>query len=103
MSTTLHTVNKSPFERNAFASCLAHLMPGDAILAIEDGVVGLRKSTAFADSLSSAAKDHKVYVLGPDLGARGMSADDLIDGVSIVDYDGFVDLVAEHQRTQAWL
>ena len=40
---TLHTVNKSPFERSAFISALNHLKPGDAVLMIEDGVVGARK------------------------------------------------------------
>ena len=100
---TLHTINKSPFERSAFASCLRHLQPGDAVLAIEDGVVGLRKASSFAASLAEAAKDHALYVLGPDLAARGLSADDLVDGVTVVDYGGFVDLAVEHQRTQAWL
>jgi len=100
---TLHTVNKSPFERSAFSSCLQHMQPGDAVLAIEDGVVGLRKATAFAGAVSAAMGDHKVYVLGPDLNARGMSSDDLVEGVEVVDYGDFVDLVEKHDRTQAWL
>ena len=44
----------------------------------------------------------KVYALQPDLDARGM-AGKLIDGVSAVDYGGFVDLVAEHNTCQSWL
>lgn len=100
---TLHTVNKSPFERTTFASCLKHLQPGDAVLAIEDGVVGVRKATAFSGDVVEAAKTNTVYVLGPDLQARGMTADDLADGIEVVDYGGFVDLVEKHDRTQAWL
>jgi tRNA 2-thiouridine synthesizing protein B len=38
----------------------------------------------------------------PDLQARGV-ADRLIDGVSAVDYEGFVDLVVEHKNSQSWL
>lgn len=100
---TLHTVNKSPFERSAFVSALNHLRPGDALLMMEDGVVGARKGSAFAGLLENAAKSCSVYVLGPDLAARGMGETDMIAGAKLVDYGGFVDLVATHDRTQAWL
>jgi len=100
---TLHTVTKSPFERSAFISALNHLMAGDALLMIEDGVVGARKASAFAALLESAAKSCSIYVLGPDLAARGMGENDVIAGAKLVDYGGFVDLVTSHNRTQAWL
>lgn len=100
---TLHTINKSPFERSAFISALNHLKPGDAVLMIEDGVVGARKASTFADLLAKAAETCSVYVLGPDLAARGMGETDVIQGARLVDYGGFVDLVAAHDRTQAWL
>ena len=100
---TLHTVNKSPFERGSLASCIEHLQPGDAVLIIEDGVVGARKGSAKAGLLESAAKSGAVFVLGPDLAARGMKEQDLIEGVKIVDYAGFVDLAATHTRALSWL
>ncbi len=100
---TLHTVNKSPFERSAFISALNHLKPGDAVLMIEDGVVGARKGSAFAGPLENAAKSCSVFVLGPDLAARGIRENDVIQGAKLVDYGGFVDLVTTHHRTQAWL
>jgi tRNA 2-thiouridine synthesizing protein B len=34
--------------------------------------------------------------------ARGMAAR-LVDGVTPIDYAGFVDLVAEHSNNQSWL
>ena len=100
---TLHTVNKSPFERSSFISCLNHVKAGDAVLMIEDAVVAARKGSAFAEIVEKAGKDCTLYVLGPDLAARGMGEGDLIAGVKLVDYGGFVDLVAEHDRTNAWL
>lgn len=100
---TLHTVNKSPFERSAFSSALNHLKPGDAVLMIEDGVVGARKGSAFAGHLENAAKNCSIYILGPDLAARGMGINDMIQGAKLVDYGGFVELVTSHDRTQAWL
>jgi tRNA 2-thiouridine synthesizing protein B len=100
---TLHTVNKSPFERNALESCVGHLTPGDAVLMIEDAVAGARKGTLAAAMVQAALSSGRVYALAPDLAARGIKPEHLIDGVQTVDYGGFVDLVAGHARTVAWL
>jgi tRNA 2-thiouridine synthesizing protein B len=98
----LHTVNKSPSERNTFDSCLTHIKKGSAILLIEDGVYAAAKGTASAKRLEEAMKTVPVYALQPDLEARGMSGR-VLDGVKLVDYGGFVDLVAEHPTVQSWL
>jgi len=98
----LHTINKSPTERNAFDSCLAHIKKGGAILLIEDGIYAAVKGTAAAKQLEAAMKTIPVYALQPDIEARGM-AGRVLDGVKLVDYGGFVDLVAEHPSVQAWL
>ncbi|KAA5602421.1 sulfurtransferase complex subunit TusB [Blastochloris sulfoviridis] len=100
---TLHTVNKSPFERSAMASCLNHVTDGDSVLMIEDAVVGARKGTALADDLRDRQRTCALYVLGPDLVARGLKPDDLIEGITVVDYAGFVDLAARNMRVCAWL
>jgi tRNA 2-thiouridine synthesizing protein B len=99
----LHTVNKSPFERNALESCLDHAQAGSAVLMFEDGVYGAVSGSRVADKVAQAAKDCKLYVLGPDLAARGIAEDKLIDGIAVVDYSGFVDLAAENTSVQAWL
>lgn len=99
----LHTVNKSPFERNSLETCINHALPKSAVLMIEDGVYGAVKGTTVADKVTTAGGEVSFYVLGPDLAARGMSKDKLIDDVKIIDYAGFVDLVTEFDRVQAWL
>jgi tRNA 2-thiouridine synthesizing protein B len=97
----LHIVNKSPLER---PSLDAVLQTGDAgaILLIEDGVYGATKGSAGEAKLKSALGKFKVYALAPDLEARGI-ADRLMDGVTAVDYGGFVDLVCENKTCQSWL
>ncbi len=100
---TLHTVNKSPFDRPSLASCLAHCLPGDAVILIEDGVVAARKGSAAAQAVETSLAQCKVYVLGPDAAARGVAGDTLVAGVGSVDYAGFVELAATHDRTQSWL
>ena len=101
---TLHTVNQSPFERGSLASALAHALPGDAVLLIEDAVVAARASAQkTAGLLTSAMPACALYVLGPDLAARGIPETDVVQGLTVVDYPGFVDLVTDHDKTQAWL
>lgn len=99
----LHTVNKSPFERANLTSCLAHAQPGDALLLIEDGVYAAVQGTDYATRMAEAAKVLKVSVLGSDLKARGHGEGNVIPGISIVDYAGFVDLAAEASSVNAWL
>jgi tRNA 2-thiouridine synthesizing protein B len=103
MSTMLHLINKSPFERTALASCLRLAQPGGSILLIEDGVYAALKDGAHAGAIADRAGDFSFYVLGPDVAARGLGDKPLIDGFEVVDYEGFVDLVAEHDATQSWL
>ena len=98
----LHTVNKSPTERNALESCLKHLQKGAAVILIEDGVYGAIKNSASTKMVELALKNFPIYALYPDIEARGMQ-DRVIDGIKLVDYSGFVDLVVEHTNVQAWL
>jgi tRNA 2-thiouridine synthesizing protein B len=98
----LHTVNKSPFEKTSTGSALDHAAEGSAVLFYEDGVYAATKGTSVAGSVS-AANGVKVYVLGPDLKARGVGEDRLIDGIQVVDYAGFVDLAAEYDKVVAWV
>lgn len=98
----LHTVNKSPFERNTLKTCLAHTKPGSAVLLIEDGVYAALDNTSFSPLVQQALSQIAVYALGPDLEARGV-AKKVIAGIKVIDYAEFVDLVAEHPNTQAWL
>lgn len=99
----LHIVNKSPFERSTLDSCLSTSLEGSSILLIEDAAVAAVNGTAISDKISAALSGKSVYVLGPDLNARGFQDSDVISGVKTVDYGGFVDLVAENKNVQSWL
>ncbi|KAA6185966.1 sulfurtransferase complex subunit TusB [Thiohalocapsa marina] len=100
---TLHTVNKSPFEKNSLDACLNYVTGGASVLLLEDGVYAALKGTAIEQRVTEALDSAKVYVLGPDLKARGFTDERVIEGISVVDYAGFVDLAAESDKVQAWL
>jgi len=99
----LHIVNKSPFERNALDSCLRLAADGSSVLLIEDGVYAALAKASQADKISGQMGNLSFHVLGPDLAARGLNDMTLIDGIEVVDYEGFVDLVADKDATQSWL
>ena len=98
----LHIVNKSPLERSTLDSCLAAAQPGAAVLLIEDGVYAATRGNAAESKLKAASAHLEIYVLAPDLEARGM-AQALAEGIKTVDYAGFVELVVQHKNCQSWL
>jgi tRNA 2-thiouridine synthesizing protein B len=92
--TTLHLVARSPARSDALEACLRSMAPGDALLLIEDGVYG-----ALPDQ--SGPDEGACHVLEEDVRARGLEGR-LRSGVTLVDYAGFVELVAAHERTLSW-
>lgn len=98
----LHIVNKSPLERSTLNSCLAVAQKGAAVLLIEDGVYAATRGNAAQGKLRDALSRLEIYVLAPDLEARGM-AQALLEGVKPIDYAGFVELVTQHRNCQSWL
>jgi tRNA 2-thiouridine synthesizing protein B len=99
----LHIVNKSPYERNSLDTCLRLAKANSAILLIEDGIYAVQRNSAGADKIQQALDNHPVYALQPDLQARGINPDNMVDGISLVDYDGFVKLTTEYDNLQSWL
>ena len=98
----LHIVNRSHAQTTSLQSCLRLAQEGSAVLLIEDAVYAATAAAAQASGIAAALARHKVYVLQPDAAARAV-AGRLIDGVTAIDYAGFVDLVAEHPNNQSWL
>ena len=97
----LHIVNKSPYQNHTLASCLRCVKSGHALLLIEDGVYGAVQGSSHAEALQ-AAPGLKVYALKPDVDARGMG-ERVASHITLVDYAGFVGLVAEHPASNSWL
>ena len=97
----LHIVNKSPLVNSSLETCLS-VAQGGEILLIEDAVYAATTGSTFEPRLRDALSNFKVYVLQPDLDARGMG-DRLLAGVTAVDYSVFVDLTITNNSCQSWL
>ena len=96
----LYTVNKSPFSTNSLDSVLRIAPPDAPILLYEDGVYAAMYGTQSASRVEAAMADHTIYALEADLEARGIS--EVIDGIHVISYDGFVELVEQHD-VAPWL
>ncbi|MBT3548367.1 MAG: sulfurtransferase complex subunit TusB [Gammaproteobacteria bacterium] len=99
----LHTVNKSPFEKNSLDTCLRLIDDSSSVLLIEDAVYGALENTSISDKIKKAQQATKFYVLGPDLKARGLDKSSLISNIEVIDYKGFVTLTVENDKIQNWL
>ena len=96
----LYTVNKSPLGTNSLRSVL-RIAPADApILLYEDGVYAAAPGSICSEITTAAMSNHPVYALDADLEARGIGG--VIEGVQVIGYDGFVELVEQHDVTP-WL
>ncbi len=96
----LHTVNKSPFTNNTLDECVRFAVKGAPIMLIEDGVYAAKAGTSYEAKLKEIMNDHEVYAISADINARGIGQ--VTEGVKVVDYEGFVELVEEH-KVQTWV
>lgn len=96
----LYMVNKSPLMFGNLKSVLGIAPAGEPILLYEDGVYAAVKGAASQDLVRQALEQRPVYAVRADLEARGLTA--LVDGIQVVDYDGFVQLVEQH-HVVPWL
>ena len=90
----LFTVNNSTLTTNDLNSLLLISPSGSPILLYEDGVYSAAAGTRHADNVKTALQSHPIYALEADLSARGIK--NLIEGIQVINYDGFVELVEQH-------
>lgn len=90
----LYTINNSSLTSNSLDSLLRIAPSGSPILFYEDGVYNAVEGARDAQKVKGALKNHKLFALDADIEARGIKR--LIQGVKVISYDGFVELVEEN-------
>lgn len=94
---TLHIFNKLP----SIEPATAWLTLDSSILLIEDAVLASLKPTIKKLKLDPWVNNKRLLVLENDALARGMRKEQLTH-VQLIDYAGFVDLVAKHSKSVSW-
>lgn len=98
----LHTVNKSPAESNKLENCLQFVQPGHAVLLLENAVYAALKDSEMAAQLLDLSPEINVYVLIPDLAARGLQDKAINPEIKQIGYPDFVRLATENEIVQSW-
>ncbi|MCJ7694509.1 MAG: sulfurtransferase complex subunit TusB [Anaerolineaceae bacterium] len=91
----LFTVNKPSLTSNSLDSALRIAPQGTPFLLYEDGVFIAKTGAKDSWKIENTIKDHPFYALDVDLEARGIV--DLIEGIEIISYDGFIELIETHE------
>ena len=98
----LHLVTRSPFSSTALEDALRCAGQGDGILLMHDAVLAAPTAVALPQHLAARFATRRLFVLAPDLAARGMASMKLRTGVQAVDDAGFVELACNHHASLTW-
>jgi tRNA 2-thiouridine synthesizing protein B len=98
----LHLVNRSPGASLALSLCLERAGTGDAVLLLEGGVYAAVQGSEWNPRLAEAMQQVTIHALAPDLAARGIATEEILAGVVLVDYEGFVGLSMLHKPIMSW-
>ncbi len=96
----LHLVFQSPAQTDDFHQCFERTGEKDAVLLLAGAVIGAKKTGTAARVLKTSPA--KIYVLKEDLVARGISADEVVDGATLITFDEFVALTVTYSRILSW-
>lgn len=93
----LHLVSRSPFTSSCLQDCLRLAADEDSLLLIGDGVYAALNDARPLQSHRFAA----IYALADDVASRGLGTS-LPQAIEVIDYDRFVSLCCEADRTLSW-
>jgi len=96
----LYMINKSPLSASNLSSVLRIAPQGAPILLYEDGVYAAIPGARSEALVREALAHHPLYALDADLEARGIGQ--VIEGIQVISYEGFVELVEQH-NVVPWL
>ena len=99
---TLHIINTSSTSSSSLQSCLRGIQKDSAVILIEDAVIIAKEEGQSDQQIKNTLQKLNWFVLEPDLKARGIKTEDIIEGIKPVNYQAFVKLAVKYDRTQTW-
>ncbi len=100
--TVLHILQASPTLCSSLESCQRLLGRHSGIIFIGDAVTTVQRGGQYEAKLKQMMNESSLYVLEPDLQARGLGTDRIIKGITAVDDTGFVRLTERYEVIQSW-
>jgi tRNA 2-thiouridine synthesizing protein B len=94
----LHLVFQSPIE----AAVLERIDSGDVVVFLENAVLRVLQNSVISDTVTQQLGKNRLCVLSDDIAIRGISPNELIEGLEVIDYAGLVELTVNNPVIQSW-
>lgn len=94
----LHLIFQSPIDM----AILERIDSGDDVVFLENSVMRILKNGCLSDTLMQLLKQNRLYVLADDIVVRGINADELVNGIEVIDYSELVKLTVKNPVIQSW-
>ena len=94
----LHLIFQSPID----IAILERIDSGDDVVFLENSVLRILQKGSLCDTLTQLLKQNCLYVLVDDIEVRGIAADELVNGIDVIDYSELVRLTVKNPVIQSW-
>jgi sulfur relay protein TusB/DsrH len=94
----LHLVFQSPID----IAILERIDSGDDVVFLENAVLRTLHKGSLSHTLTQLLKQNRLYVLVDDIEVRGIVADELVNGIEVIDYSELVRLTVKNPVIQSW-
>ncbi len=94
----LHLIFQSPIE----VAILERIDSGDVVVFLENAVLRILQNGLLSGTLTQQLKRNRLCVLSDDIVVRGIAADELVNGIEVIDYSELVELTVNNPVIQSW-
>ena len=94
----LHLIFQSPID----AAILERISSGDDVVFLENSVLRILQKGSLCNTLTQLLKHNRLCVLHDDIEVRGIRADELVNGIEVIDYSELVRLTVKNPQIQSW-
>jgi len=94
----LHFIFQSPIE----IAILERIDSGDDVVFLGNSVLRILQKGSLSETLMQLLKQNRLYVLVDDIVVRGIVADELVNGIEVIDYSELVRLTVKNPVIQSW-
>lgn len=94
----LHLISQSPID----TAILARIGPGDDVVCLDNAVLNLLQTGRLHTVLTALLEHNRISALQPELDCRGISAEELLSGIAVINYHDLVALTVQHPHIITW-
>lgn len=95
----LHLIYQSPID----SSVVQRIESGDNVVFFENAVFRLNKESQQSSELEQMlANNVHLHVLSDELEIRGVNTDELVLGITVIDYSALVSLTEKNKIIRTW-